>query len=522
MIESKLKISLESSDIELFHDVATSIYAAQNLDEMLNDVLSKIKKVFNIEGASIALHDPEQHLFYFIRTVEQQNSKCREPHDSGKWQFPDTYGVAGWVLQYKESVRIKDVSRDERFTNNLDIQQSLGTRSMICVPLKTRKKFLGVLYAINSLTGSFTEKSQLLLEILSSTIAIAIENARLYGELKLHAETLESENIRLKAELHERFNKQGIIASSHAMQRVFSLVNKVIATSTTVLLQGETGTGKELIARAIHYNGFLKDKPFVAENCAALSESLLESELFGHVKGSFTGSVRDKKGIFEQAEGGTIFLDEIADMPIAMQSKLLRVLQDGYVRPVGGSTSRKVEFRLITASNKNLHDEVEKGNFRKDLFYRIQSFPIVLPPLRERNEDITLLAAFFLKKYTEKFNWPDVRLAPDVAELLMQYKWPGNIRELEHEIERALTIAGKGNNINVTYLSERIIGAIRQDDYSFNSQTTLPEAVTRLERMMVSNVLDRTQGNRSKAAKLLGLTRQGLLNKIARYEIKRQ
>ncbi len=146
----------------------------------------------------------------------------------------------------------------------------------------------------------------------------------------------------------------------------------------------------------------------------------------------------------------------------------------------------------------------------------------MLPPLRERNEDITLLAAFFLKKYTEKFNWPDVRLAPDVAELLMQYKWPGNIRELEHEIERALTIAGKGNNINVTYLSERIRGAIRQDDYSFNSQTTLPEAVTRLERMMVSNVLDRTQGNRSKAAKLLGLTRQGLLNKIARYEIKRQ
>ncbi|RLB66804.1 MAG: sigma-54-dependent Fis family transcriptional regulator, partial [Deltaproteobacteria bacterium] len=517
MTETNLKISLKTRDIDMLHDVATSIYAANDLDEMLNNVLAKIKEVFNIEGASIALHDPEQHKFYFIRTVEQQNSKNLKQQDPDKWHFPETYGVAGWVFKHNNSVRIEDVSRDKRFCNKLDIQKNLDTHSMICVPLKTRKKFLGVLYAINSQTGHFTEKSQLLLEILSSTIAISIENARLYGELKLHAETLKSENTRLKAELHDRFNKQGIIASSEAMQRIFYLLNKVIVTTTTVLIQGETGTGKELIAKAIHYNGPLKDKPFIAENCAALSESLLESELFGHVKGSFTGAVSDKKGLFEQAQGGTIFLDEIADMPLAMQSKLLRVIQEGSVRPVGGSKSFRIKFRLIAASNRDLRNEVEKGNFRKDLFYRIQAFPIVLPPLRERREDIALLAAFFLKKYTEKFNWPDVRMAPDVVEILLQYEWPGNVRELEHEIERALTIAGEGNNINAAYLSERIRGVIRQTDYSFDSHTTLPTAVSRLERIMVSSALTQTRGNRSQAAKLLGLTRQGLLNKIARY-----
>ena len=519
MTDSDLKISLKSHDIDMLHNVATSLSTSHDLDEMLNKVLARIRKVFRVEGASIALHDPERQHFFFIRTVEQQHSRKRDLPDPGKWNFPDSYGIAGWVYQHRKSVRIEDVSRDERFTNTLDIQKNLDTRSMICVPLKTRKKFLGVLYAINSLNGPFTEKSQLLLEILSGTIAIAIENARLYGELKLHAETLKSENTRLKAELQKRFNKQGIIASSQAMQKVFSLLDKVIVTTTTVLIQGETGTGKELIARAIHYNGPLRDKPFIAENCAALSESLLESELFGHVKGAYTGAISNKKGLFEQAQGGTVFLDEIADMPLSMQSKLLRVIQEGYVRPVGGSSAHQISFRLIAATNRNLRDEVEKGNFRKDLFYRIHAFPIFLPPLRERREDIPLLAVFFLRKYTKKFGWPEVRLAPDLIDLLTHYSWPGNIRELEHEIERALTLAGRGNNINAVFLSERIRGGGRPADYECNSQATLPQAVSRLERMMVVRALESTRGNRSRAAKLLGLTRQGLINKIARYEI---
>ncbi len=517
MAEFSPEVSLTKQDLDLLYNVATSIHAIHDLDKMLRDVLLKIKDLFRIDGASIALHDRRQKEFYFIRTVEEQQGDIHDHADS--MRFSDSYGVAGWVLKTNKSVLIKDVSRDKRFTNELDMQQDMAIRSMICVPLITRKGLLGILYALNKHDIPFTEKDLSLLEILSSTIAIAIENAKLYGDLQHHAKKLEKENIRLKSKLHERFNKQGIIGSSAALQRVFVLLEKAIASTTTVLIQGETGTGKELIAKAIHYNGPLKNKPFMAENCAALSENLLESELFGHVKGAFTGAVSDKKGLFELARGGTVFLDEIADMPPAMQSKLLRVLQEGQVRPVGGSSYRRVDFRLISSANRDLYEEVKKGNFREDLFYRVQTFPIVIPPLRERQEDIALLASYFLGKYAAKFTRPAVRLTPEALEILMQHDWPGNIRELEHEIERALTLANEEEDITPAYLSERIRGTFYQDDPQLETSANLPAAVSRLERQMVVDALSRTGGNRSQAAIILGLTRQGLLNKISRYKI---
>ncbi|MGD2187845.1 MAG: sigma 54-interacting transcriptional regulator, partial [Desulfobacterales bacterium] len=471
-----------------------------------------------IEGASIALHDPQQKEFYFIRTVEEQQKGSRD-HVQGM-RFADDYGIAGWVLREKEPVLIPDVSRDERFTNQLDIQQNLDTRSMICVPLKTRKGMIGVLYALNKHIAEFTPKDMRLLEILSGTIAVSIENARLYGEIKQYASSLEKENLRLKSECQMRFNVQGIIGSSAAMQNVFAMLEKVIGTDTTVLIQGETGTGKELFARIIHYNGPSKDKPFVAENCGALSENLLESELFGHVKGAFTGAIADKKGLFELAAGGTVFLDEISDMPHAMQTKLLRVLQDGQIRPVGGSEYRRVNFRLISSANRDLHQEVKKGTFREDLFYRIQVFPILLPPLRERQEDIPLLAAHFFEKFAARHDRPIARLTPEALEILMQFDWPGNVRELENEIERALTLAGDDLEIKAEYLSERVKGSVNQEVSAGESAATIQEATARVERKMVADALRQTGGNRSQAARILGLTRQGLLNKIARYKIK--
>ncbi len=511
------EVSLCEEDFDLLCNVATSIHSIHDMDVMLRNVLLKIKDVFHVEGTSIALHDRRKKEFYFIRTVEEQRDAGWINNDN--MYFPDNYGVAGWVLKTKESLLIEDVSRDKRFTNTLDLQQNIAVHSMICVPMETRKGLVGILYALNKEAAKFTEKDLQLLKILSSTIAVAIENAQLYGELQRHAKGLEKENIRLKIELKDRYNKQGIIGDSGALQRVFTLLDKVVTSTTTVLIQGETGTGKELIARAIHYNGPLKNKPFMAENCAALSENLLESELFGHVKGAFTGADNDKKGLFELTEGGTVFLDEIADMSAAMQTKLLRVLQEGQVRPVGGSSSRKVDFRLITATNRDLYEEVKKGCFRKDLFYRIQVFPIELPPLRERKEDITLLADHFLKKYAAEFKRDEVRLTPGAINLLIQYDWPGNIRELEHEIERALTLAGEGEDITTAFLSKRIRGPSYQPDLTFELSTSLPAAVSRLERQMVIDALKQTGGNRSQAARQLGLTRQGLINKIARYKI---
>ncbi|MFV9646598.1 MAG: sigma 54-interacting transcriptional regulator, partial [Desulfobacterales bacterium] len=454
MEEVNQEASLTKEDLTLFYEVSTSIHAIRDLDEMLRSILRKIKAVFHIEGASLALHDADRKEFYFIRTVEEERNGYHGGMKS--MQFPDHLGVAGWVLRENRPVIIQDASKDDRFFKGLDLQENFVTKSMICLPLRTRKGLIGVLYALNKLEGEFTARETRLLEILSGTIAIAIENARFYGDLKQYASSLEQENRRLKSEVQARFNLQGVVGSSPAIRRVFALLDKVMDTTTSVLIQGETGTGKELIARVIHYNGPLKDKPFVAENCGALSENLLESELFGHVKGAFTGAIADKKGLFEQADGGTIFLDEIEEMSPAMQVKLLRVLQEGQLRPVGGSRTINVDVRLIASSNRDLEEEVRKGNFRKDLFYRINVFPVTLPPLRERREDIPLLAAHFLKKFAKKLKRPAVRLTPQAVDLLSRFDWPGNIRELQNEIERALTLAGRDKEIGEGYLSEKI------------------------------------------------------------------
>lgn len=509
--------AFSKEDLKLIYEVSTSIHAIKDFDEMLRLVLHKIKEVFKIDGASLALHEPDRRMFYFIQTLEMQQDG--RPNDIEKMHFPDHLGVAGWVLRNNRTVLIPDASKDDRIYKEFKLQKGFPTRSMICVPLRAPKGIIGVLYAINKLEGSFTKKDSLLLEILSVTLAMAVENAKHYGLLKQYVNSLEAENRRLMSEVQGRFEVQGLVASSYSMRQLFSLLEKVIDVTTTVLIQGETGTGKELIAKVIHYNGPLKDKPFIAENCGALSESLLESELFGHVKGAFTGAISDKKGLFEMADGGTVLLDEIGETPRAMQVKLLRVLQDGQIRPVGGSHYIKVNVRIIACTNRNLEDEMTQGNFREDLFYRINVFPITIPPLRERKEDIPLLAAHFLEQFAKKFNRPIPRLTSTALELLSSYSWPGNVRELQNEIERAFTLAGSEKEISEACLSNKISESRNELPQDYDKGGTLQEVTERIEKQMVHEALEKADGNRSHAAGLLGITRQGLLNKIKRYNI---
>jgi transcriptional regulator with PAS, ATPase and Fis domain len=305
------------------------------------------------------------------------------------------------------------------------------------------------------------------------------------------------------------------------MRRLFDLMEKVLDTTTTVLIEGETGTGKELIAKVIHYNGPWKDKPFVAENCAALPDNLLESELFGHVKGAFTGAISNKKGLFEMADGGTIFLDEIGEMSPKMQAKLLRVLQEGEFRPVGGNRNQQVQVRVIASTNRVLSEEIKRGQFREDLYYRINIFPITPPPLRQRKEDILSLANYFLEKYARKNSKPIPTLTPQALDLLMQFDWPGNVRELENEMERAQAMAGSGKTISSEFLSDKIkqLGQNHADDATEKRPVSLKDAVHRTEKNMIKEALTSLGGNQTKAAKALGLSRQGLLNKIAAYKI---
>ena len=502
-------------DLDLFIDVSISIHAICDLDEMLRHILEKIRAVFGIEGASIALHNPLNRQFYFIRTVEDVQGGPSLAMQ--KMHFPDHLGVAGWVLRENSSAVIHDAAADKRLYREKGQKDAFQTRSMICVPMRSRKGTIGVLYALNKTEGQFTDKDTRLLESLSGTIAIAVENARLYGELKAYANSLERENQRLKGELQERFNLQGIIGASAPMRQVFSLLDRVIPTTMTVLIQGETGTGKELAAKVIHYSGPLKDRPFVAENCAALSENLLESELFGHVRGAYTGAVTDKKGLFEIADGGTVFLDEIGETSPAMQAKLLRVLQEGEVRRVGGHQQIKVDVRLLASTNRNLIEEIKKGTFREDLFYRINVFPIVLPPLRKRKEDIPLLTTYMLNKIAAKLKVAPARFSPAAMDLLLSFDWPGNIRELENEIQRAMALAAGQQVIGEEFLSDKLHGDIKPP--AAGSTRTLKEITENIETKLIGETLRETGGNRSKAAGILGLTRQGLLNKINRYGI---
>jgi Nif-specific regulatory protein len=509
---------LTEEELSLFGDVIASFHRIMSLDEMLGVIFAKIKPIFAIEGASIALHDPTAKEFFFYRTIEQKDQADRALVPT--FRFPDNSGIAGWVRDTGEAAVVNDVKNDERALNLNAADSDFVTRSMVCAPLKSRKGFLGVFYALNKTRGDFTKKDCKLLEILSGSIAVSLENAQLYGELTGHLESLKRQKQALLSQVQSETGFKEIIGSSPPMRRLFGLMQKVIEVPTTVLIQGETGTGKELIAKVIHFNGPLKNKPFIAENCAALPETLLESELFGHVRGAFTGAVSDKKGLFELADGGTIFLDEIGEMSLPMQVKLLRVLQEGQFRPVGGHRTVQVDVRLIASTNRNLAEDCSVGKFREDLYYRINVFQITPPPLRERKDDILSLASHFLEKFSTKYHKPVPQVTPQTLDLLMHYDWPGNVRELENEMERSVTMAAGGDLITPELLSDRLRPAgAEYTGVGLPLSGSLKEAVRQVERQMIEQALTEAGGNRSQAAKILGLSRQGLLNKISTYNI---
>lgn len=510
---------LSEKEFSLFCEIIASFHTIRDMDEMLVTIFQKISCAIDMQGASLALHDPTNKEFYFIQTMEK--GKSRGESENQYLRFPDNLGVAGWVMQTNRAAIINDVQEDSRFYDQLDSEKGFSTRSMICVPLRTRKCFLGVFYALNKESGAFTEREEKILEILSSTIAVSLENARLYGELKDHVHALKRERKILINQMRVKSGFNEIIGSSPAIRRMFDLMERVIDSTTTVLIQGETGTGKELIAKVLHYNGPLQNKPFIVENCAALPESILESELFGHVRGAFTGAISNKKGLFEIANGGTIFLDEIGEMSPLMQVKLLRVLQDGEFRPVGANRNIKTNVRIIAATNRDLVQEVKKGRFREDLYYRINIFQITPPPLRERIEDILALANHFLEKHARKNKKKVPALTPQALDLLMRFDWPGNVRELENEMERARAMAGGGKTISTEILSDKIkrLDTDRSIEKTDDQTTTLKEAVRRLEKTMIYQSLDSLGGNQTKAAKALGLSRQGLINKVTAYNI---
>jgi two-component system response regulator HupR/HoxA len=338
----------------------------------------------------------------------------------------------------------------------------------------------------------------------------------------------ESRIMDLNSELGNKYRYHNLIGKSKKMQQVYHLLSKVSNSESTIMIQGENGTGKEMVAKAIHYNSPRKDAVFMAVNCSAFNDNLLDSELFGHVKGAFTGAIKDKKGVFEVANGGTLFLDEIGDTSPSMQVKLLRILQEGTFMPVGATQPKKVNVRVIAATNKNLKEMIAKGEFREDLYYRINVINVALPPLRERQEDIPVLMDYFLQKRCEEAGVPLKTFSKKCLEKMLDHTWPGNVRELQNEVERLVVLAGEDKTITPDMLSARILESGESHGHSHssaggsflkgvNTNGSLKDALEELEILMIREGLKRTGFNKSKLAKELGISRAGLIMKVEKY-----
>jgi len=338
------------------------------------------------------------------------------------------------------------------------------------------------------------------------------ENERLTAQIQKANERLRDENILLRQEVEESFSKK-IVYGSPEMESILQLLGRVTGTETTVLIQGETGTGKELLARYIHRGSNRHNRVFIPINCGAIPRELVESEFFGHAKGAFTGATQDKKGFFNMAQGGTIFLDEISEAPPELQVKLLRVIQEGEIMPLGCHQPRKVDVRILASTNRDLRAEVEKGHFRPDLFFRISVFSVTIPPLRERTKDIQPLAEFFLSQFSIKLNRKVGELSEETRRILEGYSWPGNVRELQNEIERLVLLTEPGKDIGPEILSEHIFHRERPFQ---TSNGNLKLAVRKLEAEMIRAAMQRFRNNKSKVARTLGISRQSLLVKLRR------
>ncbi len=336
--------------------------------------------------------------------------------------------------------------------------------------------------------------------------------------IQAEVNNLRSQNLRLKSEIEERYSFANLIGQSPPMRRVFDMIRRVVDSGKTVLILGESGTGKELVSKAVHWNSFRKDKPFIVQNCAAIPRELLESELFGHVRGAFTGANRDKPGLFEEADGGSFFLDEIGDLDGLLQAKLLRVVEDRIVRRIGDNKERKVNVRLICATSQDLEQKIIEGTFRKDLYYRLNVIVIKLPPLRERIEDLPLLIRYFLSKQENETGIRIRGFSRDAMAALETYSWPGNVRELENVIEQALIFAEDQQVLTLDHLP----AALRQTTGTTlplpDADLPLPQALEQIERNLIFRALEQTNGNKSLTAKLLGINRTYLYSRLEKYQ----
>ena len=493
-----------TAELDALVQVAETLVSSFDVDRNLRRAMRVLHEQLGLNRGTVALVDPE------TREIRIAAAYGLTRQQLARGIYRPGEGVVGRVVASGQAMVVERISEEPAFLNRTGARLDKEGISFVSVPVKLRGEVLGALSADRVFDESVSlDEDVRVLEIVASIIAHAV---RLYWTYR--HEVAETE--RMRGELRRRYGLPNIIGESDSMQEVFRIVSKVARSQATVLLRGESGTGKELIAPALHYQGLNPKGPFVAINCAALPENLLEAELFGYEKGAFTGAVTSKPGRFELARGGTIFLDEIGDVTPSLQAKLLRVLQERTFERLGGTRTLTTDARIVSATNRDLEAMAKAGEFREDLYWRLNVVPIFLPPLRERREDLPLLLEFFLDRFTRASS-TDVRLSAEAMRRLMGYPWPGNIRELENTIQRLVVLADD-DEITAADLPMHLLMHDAPDSTD-TSGLTLEEEVEVLERRRILAALRTTGHVQAKAARVLGITPRQLGYKMKKYDI---
>lgn len=533
--------SQDNERLAQLNELANAFARRLELEELIPFVFERCREILGAAGVSLALYDNERNELYFPYVSERDADAGRK---LAEFRLPADLGVAGSVFKSGRSELIADVRHDPRHYSGVDQKTGTVTGSMLAVPLISADKRLGVIEAVRrSGQPSFSAADLAVLERLAGPIALALDNADRFSRIKDSAERLRAEVGSLRREIARKDRFSEMIAASPAMNEVFTLMEGAALSDINVLIEGETGTGKELVARAIHRTSTRVDGPFLAINCAAVPEGLLESELFGYRRGAFTGALEDRPGLFKAATGGVLFLDEIGDMPTQMQAKLLRVLQEGEVTPLGDTRAQKVDVRVISATNRDLEAAIASRSFRSDLYYRLAVFTIRLPPLRDRREDIPLMAVRFLEIAARRHRKRINGFNPEVIDLLTRADWPGNVRQLMNEVERAAALAREGESITLRHLSRDLINAVADRSISADAPVgaaatrsrrgsrandrpasaalqPLEDALAAYEANYLAEALTRHNGNVSRTAIALGISRVTLQKKMKEYRLR--
>lgn len=504
------KISEELQDLTCLYEITKTLASTVHLSDCLEQIMKTLADLKSLENGTITILEP----FSGKAAIKVAHGLTEENKKRGTYMLGE--GITGQVVATGKPIIVPNIAEEPRFLNKTGARAAgLQNRSFLCVPIRDENQVIGTLSADRTYEPGVEYQADADLRFLTVLSGLIAQTTRRIQIVDREQEILRLENQNLKNKLSEKNKISNIIGNSNRMQEVYDMVHRVVDSNATVLLRGESGTGKTLVAQSLHYNSHRKDKPFLVVNCSAIPETLLESELFGHEKGAFTGATERRRGRFEEAEGGTLFLDEIGDISPSVQIKLLHVVQEKSFQRLGSTKTIQCNVRLVTATNKDLEQAVKDGQFREDLYYRLNVFPVFMPPLRERRTDILLLAEYFLEKYTRENGRKITRISTSAIDMLIQYHWPGNVRELQNCMERAVLICDE-ESIKGIHLPPTL--QVSDINRSPNIQS-LAGSVENFEKELIIESLKHHNGNQTKTAKALNTSLRIINYKIHQYKI---